>query len=166
MVKIKIFLRNFDFLKVYNSPFIRPKIKLYFGDIDRGVPYFYPRKWIKDRDKPGYLKATPKKIGFDFVGMKWKTKWQNTDYRFESGPIWSFVAFGKQIAVTFVVPELDHYWECWLYYTRNTDKTKSIKERIKEARQGFPCKWMSYKNGNKEGTAYCGWDLILKDKWL
>lgn len=38
-------------LKSYFSPFKPPKIKFYVGKVAIGVPYFYPRKWVK---------ATPK----------------------------------------------------------------------------------------------------------
>ncbi|MCW1952811.1 MAG: hypothetical protein KIH80_001390 [Flavobacteriia bacterium] len=109
-------------------------------------------------------KAVPKRIGFDFVRMGWKTKWTDTDYRFETGPIWSFVFFKWQIALTFPVEHTSHYWECWLYYTYNTDKTKSVKERIEEARKGFPCIWTTSRNGEKETVCY--WDKILKEKYV
>ena len=59
--------------------------------------------------------------------MRWKTKFNY--YRFESSPVWSFVFFGYQIAVVFKAPHEDQYWESWLYYTYDTDKTKSIKEK-------------------------------------
>ena len=31
---------NFNWIKVFNSPFIRPKLKLYFGKIQHGTPIF------------------------------------------------------------------------------------------------------------------------------
>lgn len=70
-------------------------------------------------------RAIPKKIGFDFVGLGFKTKWSDTDYRFEWNPLVSFVFFGLQLAVIVTPPEQHHYWEAWLYYENNTDKTKS-----------------------------------------
>lgn len=109
-------------------------------------------------------KTVPKKIGFDFVPMRWKTKWSDTDYRFETGPIWSFVFFKWQIGLTFPVEEMSHYWECWLYYTYSTDKTKSVKERIQEARKGFPCVWTTSRGENEETICY--WDVILKKEYL
>ena len=42
---------RFTFLKAFNSPFQRPRLKWYFGKVAIGTPYFYPRKWVK---------ATPK----------------------------------------------------------------------------------------------------------
>ena len=155
---IKYLIKKLDFLKVYNSPFKLPIPKLYIGKVALGTPYFLPRIW----DKNG--KSKLKKIGFDIVGLGWKTKWTDTDYRFEWSPIWSFVFFGFQIAITFVPIEVHHYWECWLYYVNHTNKTESTKERIKQARKEFPCVWISSKNGIKTETCY--WNVILKNKWL
>ena len=107
----------------------------------------------------------PKKIGFDFVELGWKTKWDFNDYRFEWNPVWSFVFFKWQIALIFAPKEDEsHYWECWLAYSRDTDKSKSTKERIGQAKQDFPCIWSSYKDGVK--TKICYWDKILKEKYL
>lgn len=199
--KLKYFIKNFDFLKVYNSPFRKPRLKLYMGKVAIGTPYFLPRKWVKAtperatkaalqeiddvikhnerssaykrtvksfddlfKEKMRYSYPEPKKIGFDFVSLGWKTKWSDTDYRFEWSPVWSFVFFKWQIVITFVVPERDHYWECWLCYTRNTDKNKSINERIEQARKEFPCNWTSTKDGVEEKICY--WDLVLKPKYV
>lgn len=154
-------MSKFDFLKAYTSPFKPLKVRWYFGKIAVGTPYFYPRRWVKSKLNEGYETAIPKKIGFDFVGLGWKTKWDATDYRFEWSPVWSFVFFGYQVAVTFVAPELDHYWECWLYYSRNTDKSKPAKDRIEQAKKEFPCVWTTWhKDGTKERIDY--WSLILK----
>lgn len=108
--------------------------------------------------------AQPKKIGFNFVSLGWKTKWERDDYRFEWSPVWSFVFFKWQIAVTFVAPEMQHFWECWLYYNRETKHTaKTTKGRLTIARKKFPCKWTTHKNGVEEKICY--WDIILKNKW-
>jgi hypothetical protein len=151
------------YTRVFSSPFKRPKLKWYFGKVTIGTPYFLPRRWKKDTQKPGYQKAVTKRIGFDFVELGWKTKWTDTDFRFEWAPIWSFVFFKWQIAIIFKAPEQNHYWECWLYYTHATDKTKSIRERIDQAREGFPCIWKSYSNGVE--TTICYWDIILRSKY-
>lgn len=153
---IKYLIKKLKFLKVYNSPFKPPIPKLYIGKVALGTPYFLPRIW----DKNG--KSKPKKIGFDIVGLGWKTKWTGTDYRFEWSPVWSFVFFKWQIAITFVAPEMHHYWECWLYYSNET-KGKT-KDRLIQARKEFPCVWISSKNGIKTETCY--WNVILKNKWL
>lgn len=199
--KLKYFIKDFEFLNIYTSPFKPLKLKWYVGKIKIGTPYFYPRKWVKVtpkllnkivldhiaseehynknnpnrlreiksyaeiyKEKSRYLFNVPKKIGFDFVRLGWKTKWSDIDYRFEWSPVFSFVFFKWQIAITFLAPESDRYWEGWLYYSRNTDKTKTTAERIKQARKEFPSMWIRYKDG--EQINVCWWDLILKDKWL
>ena len=159
-------MNKFKFLKVFNSPFKRPKLKWYFGKITIGTPYFLPRKWVDNPDKPGYQKAVPKKIGFDFVGLGYKTKWSDTDYRFEWGPLISFVFFKWQIAVMLKVPHPEHYWVCWLTYENDTDKDLlSTEARIKIAKEINPEVWTSSKGDGKKETI-CYWDKVLKDKWL
>jgi hypothetical protein len=147
------FKYTLDWMRVYNSPF-KPIIpKLYIGEIAIGTPYFLPRVF----DKNGKVKR--KKIGFDFVGLGWKTKYDS--YRHEWNPVWSFVFFKWQIALIFAPKHDMHYWECWLNYTRETKGT--TKERLEQARKEFPCVWTSTKDGVKIETNY--WDLILKDKY-
>lgn len=198
-------MRKFKFLKVFNSPFIRPKLKWYFGKIAIGTPYFYPRRWVKAtpkrarkaaleeikklenwnelnknncelrkipsfdqiyKEKLKYTYAVPKKIGFDFVGLGYKTKWSNTDYRFEYSPLISFVFFKWQIAVMLYVPHPDHYWVCWLTYENNTDEDlMSIEARIIAAKEINPEVWTSYKDGGKKETIRY-WNRVLKQKYL
>ena len=159
-------MNKFTFLKAFNSPFKRPKLKWYFGKIAIGTPYFYPRKTVKDPNKPGYLKFVPKKIGFDFVGLGYKTKWDITDYRFEWGPLWSFVFFKWQIAVSFNVPHPEHYWVCWLTYENDTDKDLlSTEERIQIAKEINPEIWTSSRGEGKKETI-CYWNKVLKEKYL
>ena len=158
-------MSKFTFLKAFNSPFKRPKLKWYFGKIAISTPYFYPRITVKDPDKPGYLKFVNKKIGFDFVGLGYKTKWTDTDYRFEWSPVWSFVFFKWQIAVTFNSLHSHHYWVCWLTYENDTDKDLPVEERIKIAKEINPEVWTSnYGDGKKETICY--WDKVLKEKYL
>jgi hypothetical protein len=45
--KIKYFIKDFDYLRAYNSPFKAPKLKWYCGKIAIGTPYFFPRNWVK-----------------------------------------------------------------------------------------------------------------------
>ena len=159
-------MNKLKFLKVFNSPFKRPKLKWYFGEVAIGTPYFFPRRWINHPYKPGYQKAVPKKIGFDFVGLGYKTKWSDTDYRFEWGPLISFVFFKWQIAVMLKVPHPEHYWVCWLTYENDTDKDLlSTEARIKIAKEINPEVWTSSKGDGKKETI-CYWDKVLKDKWL
>ena len=40
-------MNRFNYIKVFNSPFKRPKLKWYFGKIAIGTPYFFPRRWVK-----------------------------------------------------------------------------------------------------------------------
>ncbi len=159
-------MRNFNYIKVFNSPFKKPKLKWYFGKIAIGTPYFFPRRWVDNPDKPGYQKAVPKKIGFDFVGLGYKTKWSDTDYRFEYGPVWSFVFFKWQIALLFEVPHPEHYWECWLTYEDHTDNDLlDTSTRIKIAREINPEIWTTSRGEGKKETI-CYWDKVLKDKWI
>jgi hypothetical protein len=103
-----------------------------------------------------------KKIGFDFVGLGWKTKWEETDYRFEWSPIWSFVFFGYQIAVQFQAPEPYHYWEAWLYYNYNTKGTQ--RERIEQCKKHFPLDYIVHSNEGKHKVNY--YKDILKSKFI
>ena len=182
-------MNKFKWWKVYFSPFKIIIPRLYIGKVRYGTPYFLPRKWvpftyedalnaaIKDSENKRhrnyglapeslaieylkYEKAVPKKIGFDFVSLGWKAKWSSTDYRHEWNPIWSFVFFKWQIALIFNPVHTPHYWECFLYYSKDTDKNKSKKERIKQAREEFPCIWE-----NAEGEIHY-WNKILKKKWV
>jgi hypothetical protein len=152
-----------NWLKILNSPFKPFKIKWYFGKTAIGVPYFYPRKWINNPEKNGYMIAIPLKVGFSYCGLGWKTKWTNTDYRHEWNPVLSFVFFGYQIAVTLVEPE-HTYWETWLYYENNTDKSKSQLERILDCMENYPNIWIKYDGDKKIEINY--YKLILKNKYL
>jgi hypothetical protein len=159
-------MNKFQFLKVFNSPFKRPNLKWYFGEVAIGIPYFLPRRWIDNPKRPGYKMAVPKKIGFDFVGLGYKTKWSDTNYRFEYSPVWSFVFFRWQIVLFFEVPHPEHYWVCWLTYENDTDEDLlSTESRIKFAKEINPEIWTAHRSG-KEKETICYWDKVLKDKWL
>ena len=109
-----------------------------------------------------YSYPVPKKIGFDFVSLGWKTKWDS--YRHEWNPLISFVFFKWQIAVMMIPDHDSHYWESWLYYTRETDKSNTIAERIAQCRKEAPQIWTRHNgDGTKETTNY--YNLILKKKW-
>lgn len=194
-------MKTFEFLKVFNSPFKRPKLKWYVGKIAIGTPYFYPRRWVKAtperakkaalddikriedwnelnknnceprkippyeliyKEKLRHRYAVPKKIGFDFVGLGYKTKWTDTDYRFEWNPVWSFVFFKWQIAISFVPDECYHYWEAWLYYHYNTEGTK--RERIEACKKDFS---QTYKVSNGETKTIVNYyNKILKEAYV
>jgi hypothetical protein len=164
MSKLKYVLQDLKWLKVLNSPFKPFRVRFYVGKTRIGIPYFYPRKWVKDKDKPGYTKAVPLKVGFSYCGLGWKTKWTNTDFRYEWGPVLSFVFFGYQIALMVSQKYSSHYWEAWLYYEYATDKTKSKRERIEQCKKEFNQTWKVYSNGEEEIINY--YELILKTKYL
>jgi len=189
--ELKYLINRFSWLGILNSPFKRFKIGFYAGKIAIGVPYFYPRKWVKYNNEDiqkaieehkanknkaqvsdgqlyemyyNYNKAVPLTIGFSYCGLGWKTKWTDTDYRFEWNPVFSFVFFGYQIAITIYSPYHDHYWTSWLFYKNDTDKTKSKLERVAECREKFPQTWISSKDGVDETIDY--YDRILKPKYI
>lgn len=111
-----------------------------------------------------YTYPKNKRIGFDFVDLGWKTKWTETDIRFEWAPLWSFVCFGYQFVITFVAPEELHYWECWLYYELHTDKNKSRKDRIAQCQEEFPCIWITHLKDAEEKINY--YESILRKGYL
>lgn len=156
-------MKKFEFLKALNSPFKPFRIRFYFGVIKIGVPYFLPRKSVPNKDNPGYLKFIPKKIGFDFCGIGWKTKWSDTDYRIEWEPVFSFVFFKWQIALIFIAPHSDQYWSSFLFYQRNTDKKKTKLQRIQHCIQEYPQNWTRWSDGKKESIDY--YKLILRKKY-
>lgn len=111
--------------------------------------------------------AVPLRFGFDSCSLGWKTKWTDTDFRFEYGPMLTFVFFGYQIAAMIKPPIAppDPYWEIWLCYEYATDKTKSRRERIAECRKIMPQRWTQYhKDGTKETIDY--YEQVLKPKYL
>ena len=151
-------------IQYLNSPFKTPKLKFYLGKIAIGTPYFLPRKTIKDPLKPGHLKFVRKKFGYDFVRLGWKTKWTDTDYRWEWSPLFSFVIGKIQLAIIIKVENPDHYWTSWLYYHRNTDKSKSVSERVKQCVEEFPQTYKVTTRGKTKVINY--YDSILKKKWI
>jgi len=164
MSKLKYILQDLKWLKVLNSPFKPFRVSFYTGKTQIGTPYFLPRKWVKDKEKPGWNKAVPLKVGFSYCGLGWKTKWTNTDFRYEWGPVLSFVFFGYQLALTVGHEHSSHYWEAWLYYEYATDKTKSKRERIEQCRKEFNQTWTVSSMGKEEVVDY--YQRILKTKYL
>lgn len=164
MRKLKYILEDFRWLKILNSPFKPFKIKWYVGKTSVGVPYFFPRKTVKSKTKPGYLEFKPLKVGFSYCGLGWKTKWTNHDYRFEWSPVFTFVFFGYQIAMIITHKHRDHYWEAWLYYEYATDKTKSKLERIEQCKKELNQTWKVSSKGKEEVINY--YELILKPKYI
>lgn len=145
--KIKAFWWKLDFLRAYNSPFKPPKIRFYLGEVNYGLPYFLPTKLIQ----------------FNLVGLGWKIKWDDTDYRFEWTPRISLKFFRWQLCIYFEAPEEDYYWEAWLYYTRNTSKKFSRVLRLYNLTSNFPLNVTTYTDGEKTEDLY---KYILKKKYL
>jgi hypothetical protein len=201
-MKLKHTLERFRWIKVLWSPFKPFKVSFYAGKTQVGVPYFYPRKFVKAtpelaykaasdeiekqekwnklnpeharevkligevfQEKLKYRFAVPLKVGFSYCGLGWKTKWSDTDFRHEWNPVFSFVFFGYQIALTIYSPHRSHYWEAWLYYEYATDKTKSKRERIEQCRKECNQTWTVYTRGDEEGMIDY-YEFILKPKYL
>ena len=187
MKKLKYLIRRFEWLKVLNSPFKPFKVKFYIGKLAIGTPYFFPRKWVRYTDQDAikaavehkanknkvqvtdkqlfemyknYSKAVPIKVGFDWCSLGYKTKWTNTDFRYEWGPVFTFVFFGYQIAMMVGQKDVSHYWEAWLYYEYATDKTKSKRERIEQCRKEHNQTW------TVSGGEIDYYEYILKPKYL
>ena len=189
-MSLKYTLQRLRWIKALWSPFKPFKVKFYAGKLAIGTPYFFPRKFvpytvddalkeaIKVTQRSGsiyygqdpnkiihkfvnYTKAVPIKVGFDWCSLGYKTKWTDTDFRYEWGPVFTFVFFGYQIAMMVGHKYPSHYWECWLYYEYATDKTKSKRERVEQCRKEFNQTWTS----TKEGTIDY-YEHILKPKYL
>jgi hypothetical protein len=112
-----------------------------------------------------YSFPIPLKVGFSYCGLGWKTKWTDTDFRYEWGPVLSFVFFGYQIALMVGQKDASHYWEAWLYYEYATDKTKSKRERIEQCRKKAPQTWTRHISGANSVTIDY-YQRILKSKYL
>lgn len=191
---------KFKWIGILFSPFEFPEVKFYMGKIAIGVPYFYPRKWVKFNKKDtheatfkeiikrktymelnpqspklsldydeiynsfkGYTKAVNLTVGFSSCGLGYKTKWSETDYRYEYGPVFSFVFFGYQIAIMIGHKHPDHYWTAWLYYENHTDKKLSKIERIKQCIEGYPLVYTVFSNNTETTSDY--YHKVLKPKY-
>ena len=166
MKKIKRLLNNLEYnygwLRVINSPFVKLKWEFkWYKKPTLGTPYFLPRRVKNNKFIP------IKYFGIRYWSLGWKTKWSNTDARFEWGPGLSVVLFGTQIVI-YPTPNcdsnaLDHYWEAWIIYSKHTDKTKTVEERIKESMEIYPARWIKYEECKQVPVNY--WNYILKDKY-
>jgi hypothetical protein len=116
------------------------------------------------QEKLTYRFPVPLKVGFSYCGLGWKIKWTDTDFRYEWGPVLSFVFFGYQVALMVGHKHSSHYWESWLYYEYATDKTKSKRERIEQCRKEFNQTWTVSSMGKEEVVDY--YQRILKTKYL
>ena len=57
-MSLKHTLERFRWIKVLWSPFKPFKVSFYAGKTQVGVPYFYPRKWIKATPELAYKAAS------------------------------------------------------------------------------------------------------------
>ena len=117
------------------------------------------------QEKLKYRFPVPLKVGFNYCGLGWKTKWTSTDFRYEWGPVLSFVFFGYQIALMIGHRDVSHYWEAWLYYEYATDKTKSKRKRVRQCRKRFPQTWTTHRH-DEEPKTIDYYTKILKSKYL
>lgn len=136
--------------------------KLYIGKVAVGTPYFLPRRWVKNHEKEGYLKAVPRYLGFDFVSLGWK--WKFDSVRHEWNPVISFVIWKFQIAIVLKPKHDMHYWETWLNYVINTPNELSSRERVGILLRDYPNVWISYKDGKEVRTDYGR--VALKNRYL
>jgi len=60
-MSLKYTLERFRWIKSLFSPFKPFKVKFYAGKIRVGVPYYYPRKWVKYTDEDAIKAATEHK---------------------------------------------------------------------------------------------------------
>lgn len=161
--RIKYLLEELSFLKIYNSPFEKPKINIYWGDIAVGVPYFLPRKLV--RAERGFISKPIKYFGFDWCGLGWKSKWSHTDIRHEWNPVFSLVFFGKQLAITFTHEHYDHYWSAWVYYNLYTGSFFTKEERLEQCVKEFPLIYKVWEKEKPEQKINY-YTKILKPKYL
>jgi hypothetical protein len=191
-MSLKYTIQSLRWIKALWSPFKPFKVKFYAGKLAIGTPYFFPRKWVKytsiDAIKAAvehkanknkvqvsdkqlfemykkYSKAVPLKVGFDWCSLGYKTKWSDTDFRFEWNPVFTFVFFGYQLALTVYSPYHDHYWTSWLYYEYATDKTKSKRERVEQCRKELNQTWTSSRH-DEEPVTTDYYTKIFKSKYL
>jgi len=158
----------------HGTPYFLPRkwVKMTKKDceecLERDKKYMLP-KYMEGRTWEHYKKykkpVPVKYLGFQFTTLGWKTKWD--EYRFEWSPSISIVIFGKQLFIS-IVPKgdkdtlrIDCYWESWLNWEGNTDKTKSKEERFKELISKHSNTWGNSSDGY---TDY--YPMILNKKYL
>lgn len=193
-MSLKYTLQRLQWVKALWSPFKPLTVKWYVGKTQVGTPYFFPRKFVKFTEEDiqkamekhranknyvqhldsklydmykGYTKAVPIKVGFDWCSLGYKTKWTDTDFRYEWGPVFTFVFYGYQIAAMIGPKDresVNHYWAAWLYYEYATDKTKSKYERVEQCRKECNQTWFRSEKGVDTKIDY--YERILKSKYL
>lgn len=136
--------------------------------VNPDIPQLTLEQWVEK--SRGFMTAVPIKVGFSSCPLGFKTKWTDTDFRYEWGPTFTFVFFGYQVAWMIGHPDPYQYWEAWLYYEYATDKTKSRKERVAQCRKEFPRTYTIYhkdpKTGENAQETIDYYERILKPKYL
>ena len=139
-------------------------------DIERCSPIYMKDKTWEHYKR--YTKPVPiKYFHWHFTTLGWKTKWES--YRFEWSPSLSIVIFGKQLFIT-ILPnmrkdimfnkefiKMDCYWESWLHWEYDTNKSLPLEERLRELISKHSNGWGSPKEGYTDYYLY-----ILKEKHL
>ena len=109
-----------------------------------------------------------KRFSIDLVPLGYKTKWSETDYRFEWSPRLSIVAFGYQFAITWEAPvESVYYWEAFLLYNNHVKhflSDRPMRDRVSMCRDLFPLSFTEHKKDSKR--TFDEYDTILKKKYL
>lgn len=108
-----------------------------------------------------------KRFSIDLVPLGYKTKWSETDYRFEWSPRLSIVAFGYQFAITWMEPVNSiHFWEAFLFYNNHIKhlSNRTMREKVTMCRNLFPLSFTEYKRDSKR--TFNDYDVILKKKYL
>jgi hypothetical protein len=161
--KLKEFIEDLYFLKMFFSPFLGLKLVFYFGDIKIGHPYFMPRKFNMKEKK--YESIT--RFGFAYNTLGWKTKFSMLRYEYE--PSYSIILFGKQFNIKFVPNNKkggfgESMWEAWLYYYYRTDRKLSTNERLYQLFNQYSCTYSYNLKGvtNQVNNYY----YILKKKHI
>ena len=162
---IKYKIKKLDWLLILFSPFKFPKIKIYFGKIQYGLPYFLPRKYSVKKKK--YVDK--KWFSIDVQTLLWKTKWN--EIRHEHSPKISIILFNRQLVFIFGDNSTMDMcrWEAYLYYKYRTKeiilhnlqyKKFSKQMRIAKVLEQYSTTWISKE---KETNYYY---QILKKKYI
>ena len=111
--KLYWFVRNFEWMKVYFSPFKFFLPKLYIGKTAVGTPYFLPRKWVK---------ATPelaRKATEDYIEREEDYNRRNPDYARKIKPFDEI--FIEKMKLSYAVPLKIGFSSCGLGWKTKFD---------------------------------------------
>jgi hypothetical protein len=143
------------------SVFKRPSIGFYFGKIRLGAPYFYPRKWVKNKDgssKTVYVKW----LWLQIVRLGFKSKWSSEDIRYEWPPSIHIIICKLQIVFWLKHDNEDDYWKSIILYTDFNGKSEEEKINRVFENESFMCKL--YKSGVE--ITECTKQSVFTNKFL